>query len=116
MANIKQFKSIEIEITTKVHEFVTFKITKQTHYNDKFGLYNNVYTASDGFELRSDSYPEELINGMYVRGYDINKYNVLVTVDESKFLRFLNAIKEYNNCFGYRNFLINEDGSFKVVK
>jgi len=79
---------------------ITFQIVEQSHRNKEFCEDGDTFTSSGNFVLTSDASPavysfmENLLN---VRGYDKSADDVVMTVDLKKYVRIIEAIKEYNN-------------------
>ena len=77
--------------------YVSFLITEQTHRGRDFGVNGHVFTDSKGFVLQSYASPiDDNHNGCYMRGTNFSADNRIVSLSVSKFLGFVNAVKEYN--------------------
>ena len=75
----------------------TIEVIEQEGRNDGFNRGDYMFTASNGFELRSDSVPQAVEDGLYVRGSNRHEDNRLVTPISRKWLDKLRvAVREYN--------------------
>jgi len=81
--------------------YINFTVTRQ----DKIGIYfgidgsSRTFTASNGFELASEMYPEFSIyshNTLYVRGNAFDKNNYRLRIPIVYIYNVIFAIDEYN--------------------
>jgi len=104
-----QEKELQIKVTNKSKDYVTFHISKQTHINGEFGRADSLSNSGDShffgssncLELISEGYPEfsRSTNVLYVRS-DLKQYDKMpMTVTNEYFDAIQKTIKEYNDHF-----------------
>lgn len=88
------------------------KVLEQSHREEKFGDAGDEFEASNGFALRSCSYPEyqEDDNSLLLRGDDKSEDNTVLFVPNKVADQIRVAVREYNQKFSATDECCVEDG------
>lgn len=89
---------LEIEILKCEQGIYSFRIVKQTLRGDEFNPRDKSasFTASNGYILRSATFPAVGRNLFYVRGRTTRLDDEVLETNEETFDKVTQAIKEYN--------------------
>jgi len=105
-------KKLILKYIENVDDKVSFTIVEQTHRcndfgngDNTFGNGNNTFRGSNGIDIGSVSCPAMSFNNrkLYCRGEDIGSDDNIVTatITITEWNKIKEAVKEYNEYFGY---------------
>jgi len=82
-------------------QFVDVQVLEQTHRNKSFTEDARAFKASNGFVLKSGSYPDYYYpdSAIYLRGEEVCNDNRIVRVPAATFKLLKDAVEEYNKVY-----------------
>jgi len=99
-------KCLNINITDDI---VKFKIYKQSHKYEKFGINDNVFLCKN-MVLYSRIQPEyDQENKFFVRGYAVEYDHMILKATLLKWYRIKKSVQKYNDYFGYKGMSIIDE-------